>query len=58
MPELIWLLKLLGKGCLFIIKWSFKLWLWWCLLVLVICILAVFIGKYWPRPGNKGCTRG
>lgn len=58
MHEVVLILVMLGQGTMFAVRWAFKLWLWWCIFVLALCILSVLIGKYWPKSGNKGREGG
>jgi hypothetical protein len=58
MHEVAQVLIVLGHAAVFIVHWAFKLWLWWCALVFAICVLAVLVGKYWPKRGDKGREGG
>lgn len=58
MHEIVLVLVMLGQGAMFAVRWAFKLWLWWCEFFLVVLVLAILIGKYWPKRGNKGREGG
>jgi len=58
MHEIVLVLVILGQGAVFAVRWAFRLWLWWCALIFVVLVGSILIGKYWPKPGNKGREGG